>query len=189
MEAPRRNLELKARDDDPDGSLRSCEGLEAEDRGLLLQKDTYFGVPRGRLKLRREHGAAAHLIAYERPDLPGRKESRYRIVEVEDAAEMEEALAGVLGITAVVSKARRLFLFEDVRIHLDSVDGLGSFIELEGVAKLQDVDCARFETLLADLCRSFDIDDADLVAGSYCDLVLAAQAPDPAPAGPGSSPG
>ena len=116
------------------------------------------------------------MIAYERPDLPGQKESRYRIVEVEDAAGLEEALAGVLGITAVVSKARRLFLFDGVRIHLDRVDGLGSFIEFEGVAAPEDVDLARFEILLADLRNSFCIEDADLLGGSYCDLVLAAAA-------------
>jgi adenylate cyclase class IV len=140
----------------------------------LRQDDTYFNVPQGRLKLRREAGAAAHLIAYERPDLRGQKESRYRIVEIGDASGIEEALAGVLGITAVVSKARRLFLFDGVRIHLDRVDGLGSFIEFEGVAAPGDVDFARLEVLLADLRNSFSIEDTDLLGGSYCDLVLAA---------------
>jgi adenylate cyclase, class 2 len=76
----------------------------------------------------------------------------------------------------VVSKARRLFLFEGVRIHLDSVDGLGSFVEFEGVADPRDVDFAHFEALLVDLRHSFGIEDADLVGGSYCDLVLAAAA-------------
>jgi adenylate cyclase class 2 len=174
MGAPRRNLELKARDPDPGRSLKTCEDLGAEDKGVLLQKDTYFNVRKGRLKLRQEGGAAPHLIAYERPDLLGHKESRYRIVEIGDASELEEALAGVLGITGVVSKARRLFLFEGVRIHLDRVDGLGNFIEFEGVAAPGDTDLARFEVLLADLRHSFDIEGADLLSGSYCDLVLAA---------------
>lgn len=123
------------------------------------------------MKLRRERGATAHLISYERPDLPGQKESRYRIVEVEDAAGLENALASVLGIAAVVSKERRLFLVDDVRIHLDRVEGLGHYVEFEGVAKAEDGDLARFETRLADLRRSFGIEGADLVAESYCDLV------------------
>jgi predicted adenylyl cyclase CyaB len=177
MGQPRRNLELKARDDDPGGSLRTCEDLGAEDKGLLLQVDTYFDVPRGRLKLRRERGAVPHLIAYERPDRLGQKESRYRIAEVENADEVEEALGGILGVAVVVTKARRLFRLEDVRIHLDSVDGLGSFIEFEGVAASQDVDLAGFECVLTDLRRSFGIGDADLVAGSYRDLVLSAKSP------------
>jgi predicted adenylyl cyclase CyaB len=177
MAVPRRNLELKARDADPQGSLETCGSLGAEDKGVLHQKDTYFKVPRGRLKLRRERGATAHLIAYERPDLPDQKESRYRIVEIENASGLEVALAGTVGVTAVVAKARRLFLLEGVRIHLDSVDGLGSFIELEGVADPRNVDFARLEALLVDLRHSFGIEDADLVDGSYCDLVLAAAAP------------
>jgi adenylate cyclase class 2 len=171
---PRRNLELKAVDTDPDGSLRVCAELGAEDIGLLHQEDTYFKVPRGRLKLRREGEATAQLIAYERPDVPGQKESRYRIVAVADAAGLEEALAGSLGISAVVRKSRRLFLLEGVRIHLDNVDGLGSFIEFEAVADPGDGDLTRFEARLADLRRSFGIADPDLVRGSYCDLILAA---------------
>jgi predicted adenylyl cyclase CyaB len=141
---------------------------------VLLQEDTYFAVPRGRLKLRRERGGVAQLIAYERPDLPDQKESRYRIVEIEDAAGLEEALAGALGIIAVVGKERRLFILEGVRIHLDSVDGLGSFIELEGVAEPRDIDLPGLEARLADLRRSFGIEDVDLVGGSYCDLLLRA---------------
>jgi adenylate cyclase, class 2 len=177
MGGPGRNLELKARDTDPERSLRTCEGLGAEGKGILLQKDTYFNAPQGRLKLRQERGAVSHLIAYERQDFAGQKESRYRIVDIGDASELEEALAGVLGITAVVSKARRLFLFEGVRIHLDRVDGLGSFIEFEGVALPGDIDLAHFEVLLADLRHSFGIEDADLISESYCDLVLAAAGP------------
>jgi predicted adenylyl cyclase CyaB len=149
-------------------------GLGADDRGILLQEDTYFRVSRGRLKLRRQGGTAAQLIAYERPDLPGRRESRYRIVEVNDALELKEALAGVLDIAAIVKKSRHLFVFEGVRIHLDQVEGLGSFIEFEGVAEADD-DLPRFQGLLNELQRSFYIEDDDLLSGSYCDLALAAQ--------------
>lgn len=147
--------------------------MGAEDRGVLRQEDTYFDVPRGRLKLRREKGATAHLIAYERSNDSGQRESRYRLVEVEDDIELEAALASALGIKAVVKKARRLFLYEGVRIHLDRVDGLGSFIEFEGVATPEDHDLTRFEALLTDLRHSLGIQDADLIGASYCDLILA----------------
>jgi predicted adenylyl cyclase CyaB len=176
MGPARRNLELKAIDGDPESSREICEGLGAEARGVLLQEDTYFDAPRGRLKLRRERGASAHLIAYERSDDFGQRESRYRIVEVEDPVELEAALAGALGIKAVVRKARQLFLYKGVRIHLDRVDDLGSFIELEGVAAPEDSDLARFEALLSDLRHSLGIQDADLIGRSYCDLVLASGA-------------
>jgi adenylate cyclase, class 2 len=166
---PRRNLELKARDRDPRRSVRVSEELDAEDKGTLSQRDTYFEVPRGRLKLREELDAPAQLIAYERPDLTGQKESRYRLVEVPDPTELREALAAVLGIAVVVTKTRRLFIFEGVRIHLDRVDGLGDFIEFEGVAA-DGKDPGDFTGLLADLRESFGIRDEDLVRESYSDL-------------------
>ena len=124
------------------------------------------------MKLRRERNAPAHLIAYERSDDSGPRESRYRIVEVADDLELEAALAAALGIEAVVRKARQLYLWEGVRIHLDRVDALGSFIELEGVTTA-DAGLERMEARLADLRRSLDIEDADLIGGSYRDLVLA----------------
>lgn len=125
------------------------------------------------MKLREEPGAESQLIAYERSDLPGQKESRYRIVPVGDPAELKAALSTVLGTRVVVSKARRLFIFEGVRIHLDRVDGLGNFIEFEAVAT-SEADLERFESLLADLRRSFEIDEGDLLSASYSDLLEAA---------------
>lgn len=165
------NLELKARDPDTDNSIAVCKSLGAEDLGTLLQEDVYFNVPRGRLKLRRQRGAVAQLIAYERPDVQGQRESHYRIVEVPNDSEVEDTLAAVLEIVGVIRKSRRLFLFKGVRIHLDRVDGLGSFIEFEGVAQ-DGSDAARFQDLLVELRWRFAIDDADLLAGSYCDLAF-----------------
>lgn len=113
---------------------------------------------------------AAHLIAYERPDFAEAKESRYRLIEVREPAELREALAVVLGVSVVVTKARRLFLFEGVRIHLDRVDGLGDFIEFEGVAA-DGEDPGFFTGRLADLRQSFGIREEDLLSKSYSDLV------------------
>jgi adenylate cyclase, class 2 len=165
----RRNLELKARDRDPARSLRACRELGAEDRGTLTQRDTYFEVSRGRLKLREEPDAAT-LIAYERPDLKGSKESRYRLVEVPDPIALREALESVLGLTVVVTKSRRLFIYEGVRIHLDRVEDLGDFIEFEAVAA-DGEDPTRFTALLEDLRASFEIRDEDLLRASYSDLL------------------
>jgi adenylate cyclase class 2 len=174
---PRRNLELKAHDRDPARSLQVCQKLGAEDGGTLAQRDTYFEVPRGRLKLREEPDALAQLIAYERPDLAGHRESRYRLVEVPEPAALRATLASVLGVKVVVTKARRLFTFEGVRIHLDRVDDLGNFIEFEGVAADGD-DPASFKGLLDDLRGSFGIRDEDLLRESYSDLIRTALAPE-----------
>jgi adenylate cyclase, class 2 len=124
------------------------------------------------LKLREEDGATPHLIAYERPDRTSSRESRYRIVEVAEPEELKEALASALGIEVVVAKERRLFLWRTVRIHLDMIDRLGSFIEFEAVAPT-DSDLSYEEALVAELRRAFAIDESDLIDSSYSDLMLA----------------
>jgi predicted adenylyl cyclase CyaB len=168
-------VELKARDPDPDRSLSICQAIEAEARGLLVQRDTYFHAPRGRMKLREEEGAAPHLIAYERSDLAGQRESRYRIVNVEQPDELVAALSSVLGVKVVIAKERQLFLWEGVRIHLDKVDGLGNFVEFEAVAPTGS-DLSHEEKQVTPLRQAFGIGDADVIGGSYCDLALAKDA-------------
>ena len=169
---PRRNIELKARDTDRHGSAETCDLLGAEDQGVLVQRDTYFHVAHGRLKIREEDGSTPHLIAYERPDLSGERESRYRIVELEDADGLKTALTSALGLKVVVAKRRHLFLWEEnTRIHLDSVEGLGDFIEFEAVAPANS-DLTHEEDQARRLREAFGIDDADVIGGSYCDLML-----------------
>src|SRR3954466_5939747 len=97
MALPRRNVELKARDPDPERSLERCVGLGAEDRGELRQRDTYFAARRGRLKLRGEGPGAAGLIAYERGAAGDARESRSRIAPVREPQALREALDAALG--------------------------------------------------------------------------------------------
>jgi predicted adenylyl cyclase CyaB len=139
---------------------------------VLVQRDTYFHAPHGRLKLREEEGAVPHLIAYERPDQVGQRESRYRIVPVHQVDELRLALSSALGIKVVVAKKRRLFLWEEVRIHLDEVEGLGNFIEFEVVAS-EGSDLSREKIHIATVRQTFAIDDSNVIGGSYCDLALA----------------
>ena len=174
---------MKARDPDPDRSLAACKVLRAEDRGLLGQRDTYFRVTHGRLKLR-EEGSEAQLIAYERPDLATQRESKYRIVAVEQAADLKEALAAALGVTVTIVKQRRLFIWEGVRIHLDRVRGLGAFIELEAVIGEGALDPGSAGRRVEELRRTFAIEDDRLVAASYSDLAMAAGGGQGSPARP-----
>ena len=173
MSEPSRNVELKATDPDPEGSLSACLALGAEDRGVLVQRDTYFRVPGGRLKLREETPGGAALIQYHRPDEAVARESRYRVVPVEDAEALRDALDAALGTLVVVDKERRLLLWEGVRIHLDSVRGLGSFLELEGVAS-PDSDLALERDRVARLSHVLGLDESRILADSYSDRVLAA---------------
>jgi adenylate cyclase, class 2 len=167
--APARNLELKARDPDPAASLAAALALGAEDRGLLHQRDTYFAVPHGRLKLRREDGRA-ELIQYERPDAATACESRYRVVPVPDPDALEAALTAALGVDMAVVKARRLLLWQGVRIHLDRVEGLGDFVELEAVAA-PDSDLSAEAARVATLRAALAIEDDLLLAAGYRELL------------------
>lgn len=168
---PARNVELKAREHDRRRSLCACSSLGAEDRGVLVQRDTYFDVPTGRLKLREEDGAAAQLISYERADRAEERESRYRIAVIDSPAEVKAVLADAVGVKIEVAKRRRLFLLENVRIHLDDVEDLGRFVEFEAIAT-DDSDLSREQARVQALRRDFEISDADLIGISYCDLAL-----------------
>jgi|SRR5215218_5054638 len=166
-----RNLELKARDPDPARSLEVAVALGADDRGVIGQRDTYFSRARGRLKLREQEPGGAELIAYERADAADARASDYRIVAVPNAGSLREALDAALGTLVVVMKRRRLLIWEGVRIHLDAVEGLGDYLELEAVAAPES-DLMSERRKLDRLRAHIAIDDAALVAGSYSDLLL-----------------
>jgi homotetrameric cytidine deaminase len=178
---PARNVELKAHDPDPAGTLARALAAGAEDRGLLRQRDTYFAVARGRLKLREEEPGGATLIAYDRPDTASERVSSYRLVPVPDPEPLRDALAVSAGVRIVVVKRRHLLLWETVRIHLDEVRGLGSFLELEAVAT-PGSDLRREREQVAQLREVLDIPDAALREGSYSDALMASASvgePDP----------
>jgi homotetrameric cytidine deaminase len=164
LAAPQRNLEIKARDADPQRSLELALALGAEDHGEIAQRDTYFGHAAGRLKLREQTPGETELIQYRRPDEPGSRTSKFRRVPVGDADALREALDDALGTLVTVNKSRRLLLWHGIRIHLDEVEGLGSFVELEAPDDGEELD---------ELRAKLEIQDTDLEAGSYCDLLLA----------------
>jgi homotetrameric cytidine deaminase len=169
------NIELKARDPDPSETAARCLALGASDQGVLAQSDTYYASRRGRLKLRIEEGAlGGELIAYGRPDAREASESRYVLATVAAADELAEALDAALGTVVVVCKRRRLFLWEGVRIHLDEVDGLGSFVEFEAVLP-EAGDLATARAKVARLRTELGVADDALVAVGYADLLIDGQ--------------
>ncbi len=153
-----------------------CEALGAEDRGEIWQRDTYFEVRRGGLKLREERPGGPHLIQFERAREARQRESRYRIIEVDDASVLREALMAALGTRGEVVKRRRLFLWQGVRIHLDEVEGLGRFVELEAVAPA-DSDLVNEHRLVVELRTALEITDERLVALGYAEQLLRPPAP------------
>ena len=175
LDASMRNVELKARDPDPAGTLERALALGADDRGEIRQRDTYFLRARGRLKLReQESGGSAlwdELIEYSRADSPAASTSTYRRVPIADAAPLRDALHAAYGTLVTVVKRRRVLLWEGVRIHLDEVEGLGSYLELEGVAEV-DSDLSAERDKVERLRQGLGIEDQNLIPMSYSDLLL-----------------
>src|SRR5262249_19316191 len=132
--------------------------------------DTYFQVPHGRLKLREIEGKRAVLIWYERPDCPGVRTSAYYLVPVTEAALLRAALSGALGLRGQVNKRREIYLWHNVRVHLDEVAGLGTFIEFEAVLSGAEEEAAS-PARLDQLSAALGIDPAGALAPSYADLL------------------
>jgi homotetrameric cytidine deaminase len=171
LPAARRNIEVKARDADPGRTLELALAHGAEDRGEISQRDTYFARARGRLKLREQEPGETELIQYRRDDADEPRTSHYRRVAAGAAGGLREALDEAYGTLVVVEKRRRLLVWEEVRIHLDEVEGLGQFVELEAVAPA-DSDLTGEHEKVARLRQELRIEDGALVAAGYSDLLL-----------------
>lgn len=164
----RKNLELKARIADAEAAEALARRLGAEDGGLLRQVDTYFNAPHGRLKLREINGLEAQLIAYDRPEDEAQRYSQFRVVSVSDPAGMKALLSEALGLRGTVAKRRHLYLWNDCRIHVDQVEGLGDFLEFEVLS--QGNACSDWDRMEV-LMLHFGLRDQDAIRASYSDLL------------------
>ena len=165
-----RNIELKARLNDLDAARRIATGLATSEPTVQEQVDTYFHCANGRLKLRQVGTRPAELIGYARPNTSSPKASDYTLARCDDGESLKTLLSDALGVRGVVRKRREIYLHENVRIHLDEVQGLGSFLEFEAVLG-PGVDDARAQAQLADLAARFGIGPGDLLPGSYGDMI------------------
>lgn len=168
--SPLRNIELKARLSDIEAARQVAQSIATKEIGLQEQTDTYFHCPNGRLKLRQIEHSPAQLVWYARPDEEGPKASDYRLVPVANPETLKAALADAYGIWCIVHKRREIYLYHNVRIHLDEVDELGTFLEFEAVLGPQ-VDDEMGRAQVAELRKQFTISDTDLLAVSYSDLL------------------
>ena len=163
-----RNIEIKARLRDLPAARGVAQAIATEYLGVEEQTDTYFVCGRGRLKLREIAGGLAQLICYQRPDQDAPKASDYQLVAVADPAALKAALTAALGVSGVVRKRREIFLHHNVRIHLDEVEGRGTFLEFEAVLR-PGLDDRAGQAQLHELLDPFGILPGDLLSGSYGD--------------------
>ncbi len=165
-----RNVEIKAKLPDRAAVEVLLVTLAGDGPVLLTQEDVFFASRSGRLKLRTINNVRSELIYYERDDSPEPKPSNYLVVPVGDAVAMRAVLAHVADEIGVVRKVRTLYLIGPTRVHLDEVEGLGSFLELEVVLSAdQSVEEGR--DIAEDIMAMLGIDPSWLVRGAYLDLL------------------
>jgi adenylate cyclase, class 2 len=162
------NAEFKARCSDPLDAIRRVRA--AGGRWLLRehQVDTYYRVAEGRLKLR-ETGSRAVLIWYFRGDALRSKRSDVLLLPVSNPTSVKETLRRNLGVKVVVDKVRRVYLRANVRVHVDEVRGLGTFVEIEAVGQPNQL--RRLQKQAEGMARILGLRPSDLVRGSYSDLL------------------
>ena len=150
--------------------MSALVSLAPTDGGVMRQVDTYFPVPHGRLKLREIVGVRSELIWYSRADAATTRNSDYRLTPVSHPAELRASLDAALGTRGTVSKVRHLLLWHNVRIHLDDVAGLGTFVEFEAVMSAGEIE-ADGHRRIGELCDVLGITPAHHEQASYSDLL------------------
>ncbi len=164
------NIEIKARCPDLQLVKAALENLPVQFEGIDNQVDTFFQTPAGRLKLRRSAIYGNLLIPYIRPNQIRPKSSQYALIRLSETDKIEYLLNNILGIRLVVSKKREIYLYENVRIHLDQVEHLGEFIELEAVIK-HEKELDENHKKVQFLMDVFNINQNDLIELAYADLL------------------
>jgi predicted adenylyl cyclase CyaB len=165
-----RNIEIKARVAALEHIRAIALSFASEPGGTLRQTDTFFVVSEGRLKVREFTDGTGELIAYDRPNIPGPKPSSYSRHACQNASSLCETLSRVLPVRGVVRKEREVVLIGQTRVHLDTVEHLGTFVELEVV--LSDGQSAEHGDRIArELLRTLGISDSNLISVAYIDLL------------------
>jgi adenylate cyclase, class 2 len=176
-----RNIELKAQCGDLAAAERAARSLGASPAGRLWQRDTYFACRHGRLKLRQQRAIDSNypgpivqteneLIGYDRSDEPQARGCNYTRVPIERGDDLRDTLARTLGITVEVVKTRGVWLWKNVRIHLDEVEGLGTFTEFEAIVDERCDDVAAHGKI-DELIRAFAISGDRIEKVSYSDML------------------
>lgn len=165
-----RNIEIKTR-------LESAHAMHSKVARLadsgpieIVQDDWFFNCAAGRLKLRISSAEQGELIFYQRPDQPGPKESSYCIVPTMAPDSLRETLARAYGIAGRVRKQRTLFMIGRTRVHLDRVENLGDWLELEVVLSENEPSAVGIGEA-QELMLKLGIDSAQLFDGAYVDLL------------------
>jgi predicted adenylyl cyclase CyaB len=165
------NFEFKAKTNKLEESEALLQTLQPLFIGVDLQKDTYFTVPCGRLKLR-EGSIENALIHYDRINIAGAKPSHVLLYQHQPDPSLKQILTTALGIKVIVEKRRKIYFIGNVKFHFDEVSGLGSFIEVEAIDSNGKLEITSLQNQCRQYAQLFGIKDEDYIAASYSDLLL-----------------
>ena len=166
------NVEIKAWCAGHEPIRLALRNREAEFIGKDHQVDTYFKAGSGRLKLR-EGTIENNLIWYQREDKSGPRISHCMLYQTEAGSVLKEMLKRAMGVMVVVDKEREIYFIGNIKVHLDRVSGLGTFLEIEAQSKAGDLSEEILYAQCSRLMDEFGIAAGDLVSESYSDLILA----------------
>jgi predicted adenylyl cyclase CyaB len=164
------NVEAKFKLANPVHARDVATHLGFEARGILSQRDTFFQVAHGKLKLR-EEAAGAWLIHYQRRREGDLELSEYEIIPVLEPTRTRSMLASALGILAEVRKERTLLMRSNIRLHLDRVEGLGDFGEIEAVLESGEI-AESNRVAVREILSALDVAEHDLIGVSYFEMML-----------------
>jgi len=163
------NFEFKAHLRDAAHVRAALKRQRARFLGTDRQVDTYFRVPSGRLKVR-EGRLENSLIFYRRTNTAHARRSSVELMPLPRRNSVRVILSRVMGVLAVVDKRREIYFVGNVKIHLDRVRGLGTFVEVEAMTRSGDIRKVRAQA--AKFQKLFAISPKDIVPQSYSDLIL-----------------
>lgn len=167
---PHLNVEIKAYTQNHAFLRETLRAHQADFRGTDHQVDTYFHVPSGRMKLR-EGNIEHSLIYYERTDQAGPKASHVHLYKPEPDPALKALLLAGLGVWKIVDKQREIYFVENVKFHLDTVQGLGTFVEIEAIDFSGDLGHDFLQKQCETWMEKLHIQENELLTHSYSDLV------------------
>ena len=165
-----KNIEIKARISNPTFCIEKARSLSKSGPEIIKQSDTFFNCQSGRLKLRILSNDHGELIFYNRTNIEGPKTSEYFISSTYEPFRLLDVLTRAYGVHGKVNKVRELYVIGRTRVHIDKVEGLGTFLEFEVVLN-DDEDTHGGETEAYELMDTFNIIPSDLISGAYVDMI------------------
>jgi predicted adenylyl cyclase CyaB len=164
------NIEIKAPLNNRAAAEAVAIRLGASSPEIIHQEDIFFSCDGARLKLRILGAHRGELIRYQRSDVPDARCSRYEIARTLDPQILMEILTQTLGVAGVVKKTRMLYLIGQTRLHIDEVEELGTFLELEVVLRDGQTE-AEGKGIVTNLMSEFGIEKHNLISEAYVDLL------------------